>query len=295
MSRPRARRRRDRAGTSRPTLAQTPRRGPLPPSRRSRARSGPRPRTARRTRSSAGTRPGRRAPSRHEVDPDGLAAQGREVDRAPADLRQDQGGAGSPTWNWPSRPLRLAARGSRRRVGRAAKRTGSGWGSLGRRRDGVWRSIGSGMNATTPASRTTAVATPTSRPATIDDRGPKRDTHARVPVRAVEGGLRGPLLPCRSHGRSREPHRIRLLPALLTALGVAGLAGGVLSLTSPVVAEPLPSASPTVVASGEPTTTPLITFPPIPTEVAPSISPSRRSIASQPGSGSLRWTSTSRS
>lgn len=67
--------------------------------------------------------------------------------------------------------------------------------------------------------------------------------------------------------------RLRVLPALLTALGVAGLAGGLLSLTSPVVAEPLPSASPTVVASVAPTSTPLITFPPLPTEAPPSTSP----------------------
>jgi hypothetical protein len=67
--------------------------------------------------------------------------------------------------------------------------------------------------------------------------------------------------------------RIRLLPALLTALGVAGLAGGVLSLTSPVVAEPLPSPSPTVVASVAPTTTPLITLPPLATVAPPSSSP----------------------
>lgn len=67
--------------------------------------------------------------------------------------------------------------------------------------------------------------------------------------------------------------RIRLLPALLTALGVAGLAGGLFSLTSPVVAEPLPSPSPTVVTSVEPTSSPLITFPPLPTEAPPSTSP----------------------
>lgn len=67
--------------------------------------------------------------------------------------------------------------------------------------------------------------------------------------------------------------RIRLLPALLTALGVAGLAGGLFSLTSPVVAEPLPSPSPTVVTSVAPTNTPLITFPPLPTEAPPSTSP----------------------
>jgi hypothetical protein len=58
--------------------------------------------------------------------------------------------------------------------------------------------------------------------------------------------------------------RIRLVPAVLTALGVAGLAGGALSLTTPVIADPLPSASPTVVATVEPTPSPLITFPPVP-------------------------------
>ncbi|MDO8484255.1 MAG: hypothetical protein Q7S35_04855 [Candidatus Limnocylindrales bacterium] len=67
--------------------------------------------------------------------------------------------------------------------------------------------------------------------------------------------------------------RIRVLPALLTALGVAGLAGGLMSLTSPVTADPLPSPSPTIVASAEPTRTPLITFPPLPSDAAPSTSP----------------------
>jgi len=73
-----------------------------------------------------------------------------------------------------------------------------------------------------------------------------------------------------------ERIRIRVLPALLTALGVAGLAAGVLSLTSPVAADPLPSASPTSVAiqtatpTLAPTASPLITFPPIPSRVAPS-------------------------
>ena len=77
-----------------------------------------------------------------------------------------------------------------------------------------------------------------------------------------------------------ERIRIRLLPALLTALGVAGLAAGLLSLTSPVIADPLPSASPTIATtpsadpSQTPTPSPLITFPPIPSDAAPSTSPS---------------------
>jgi len=73
-----------------------------------------------------------------------------------------------------------------------------------------------------------------------------------------------------------ERIRIRLIPAVLTALGVAALAAGVLSLTTPVVAEPLPSATatPAPFASVEPTASPLITFPPIPpASAAPSASP----------------------
>jgi hypothetical protein len=77
-----------------------------------------------------------------------------------------------------------------------------------------------------------------------------------------------------------ERLRIRILPALLTALGVTGLAAGVLSLTSPVAADPLPSASPTSPATPAasstrpPTPSPLITFPPIPSDTTPSASPS---------------------
>jgi hypothetical protein len=67
--------------------------------------------------------------------------------------------------------------------------------------------------------------------------------------------------------------RIRVLPALLTAFGVAGLAAGLLSLTSPVAADPLVSPSPTAQASGEATVMPLLTFPPLASGVLPSTSP----------------------
>lgn len=72
-----------------------------------------------------------------------------------------------------------------------------------------------------------------------------------------------------------ERIRIRLIPAMLTALGVAGLAGGMLSLTSPVTADPLPGASRIVstAPSSAPAPAPLITLPPIPSDTAPSASP----------------------
>ena len=78
-----------------------------------------------------------------------------------------------------------------------------------------------------------------------------------------------------------ERVKTRLLPALLTALGVTGLVAGMLSLSSPVIADPLPSASPSgapsAVVTPSPSTaataSPLITFPPIPSDVPPSTSP----------------------
>jgi hypothetical protein len=76
--------------------------------------------------------------------------------------------------------------------------------------------------------------------------------------------------------------RTRIVPACLTALGVALLAGGLLSYTNPVTAEPVPSDDPDITASPPPsaiaaipTPGPLISLPPIgsspPESAAPSI------------------------
>ncbi len=67
--------------------------------------------------------------------------------------------------------------------------------------------------------------------------------------------------------------RTRLIPALLTAFGVTMLAAGLVSLTSGVTADPLASPSPSVV-SAPPTSTPLITLPPLSSGVLPTASPS---------------------
>jgi hypothetical protein len=73
--------------------------------------------------------------------------------------------------------------------------------------------------------------------------------------------------------------RTRLIPALLTALGVAFLAAGLMSYTNPVTADPLatPSASPNVAVVATPS--PLITLPPLgsggPPSAIPSIPPDR--------------------
>lgn len=69
-----------------------------------------------------------------------------------------------------------------------------------------------------------------------------------------------------------EHIRTRLIPALLTALGVTMLAGGLLSLTSGVAADPL-SSPPASVAVVEPST-PLITLPPLASGDVPTDSPS---------------------
>jgi hypothetical protein len=58
--------------------------------------------------------------------------------------------------------------------------------------------------------------------------------------------------------------RTRIMPALLTAIGVALLAGGLLSYTNPVAADPLPSDTPLPsVVAVVPTPSPLITLPPL--------------------------------
>ena len=72
--------------------------------------------------------------------------------------------------------------------------------------------------------------------------------------------------------------RTRIVPALLTAIGVALLAGGLLSYTTPVTADPLPStdpatAAPTAVAV-VPTASPLIELPPIGSSAPESAQPS---------------------
>ena len=70
--------------------------------------------------------------------------------------------------------------------------------------------------------------------------------------------------------------RTRFLPALLTATGVTLLAAGLLTYTTPVVAETVPSAEPTLDPDPStavvPTPSPLITLPPL-TSAAPEASP----------------------
>ena len=70
-----------------------------------------------------------------------------------------------------------------------------------------------------------------------------------------------------------ERIRTRVIPALLTAFGVMLLAGGLLSYTTGASADPLPSPSPTIVTA-PPTSTPLITIPPLGSGDVPTASPS---------------------
>jgi hypothetical protein len=69
---------------------------------------------------------------------------------------------------------------------------------------------------------------------------------------------------------SEGPARSRILPALLTALGVMLLAVGILTYTAPVSADPVgPTPSPSAATTDEP----LITLPPL-ASATPSASPS---------------------
>jgi hypothetical protein len=67
--------------------------------------------------------------------------------------------------------------------------------------------------------------------------------------------------------------RTRIVPAILTALGVAFLGLGLLSYTNPVTAEPVQTPGPTAEAVVPPTPSPLITLPPIGSGAPPSAAP----------------------
>lgn len=69
-----------------------------------------------------------------------------------------------------------------------------------------------------------------------------------------------------------ERIRTRLVPALLTAFGVTMLAAGLLSLTSGVTADSLGTPVPSAVTA-PPTSTPLITLPPLESGALPTASP----------------------
>lgn len=69
-----------------------------------------------------------------------------------------------------------------------------------------------------------------------------------------------------------ERIRTRLVPALLTAFGVTLLAAGLLSLTGGVTADSLVTPAPSVVTA-PPTSSPLVTLPPLGSGVLPSAGP----------------------
>jgi hypothetical protein len=71
-----------------------------------------------------------------------------------------------------------------------------------------------------------------------------------------------------------DPIRTRFLPALLTALGVTLLAGGLLTYTAPVAAEPAGTPAATAIATIAPTQAPLITLPPLGSAAPASPGPS---------------------
>jgi hypothetical protein len=68
--------------------------------------------------------------------------------------------------------------------------------------------------------------------------------------------------------------RTRIVPAILTALGVTFLAVGLLSFTDPVAAVPLATPSPSPTATADATAAPLITLPPLASGGPPSAIPS---------------------
>ena len=152
----------------------------------------------------------RRAVRAHEVDPDRLAAQVREVDRPAADLGHDERGrrladvelTARDRGRSTPRPTRTGTR-SRRPTDSPRPRSPDwgmaaiGAGRLGRRRR--QRPRARGRRPGSPRAPAAATATPATRPATIDRRG--HMCARRVPVRtgrSASAGLRATIpLPCR--------------------------------------------------------------------------------------------------
>jgi hypothetical protein len=121
-----------------------------------------------------------------------------------------------------------------------------------------------------PANSSPATATPKTSPATID-RGPRiaggyqyQRATAFSKDRCYDADPMGPLA---------DRIRTRIVPAILTALGVAFLGAGLLSYTNPVTAEPVQTPGPTAEALVPPTPSPLITLPPIGSAAPPSANP----------------------
>ena len=264
-----------RSGTPRSAPGRTPRPCPPPRGCRSRSRRGRCPRSGRRTRSSAGTRPRTAGTGRlHEVDPDRPPIEGGEVDLAAADLGHAER---------PARPRRRG-RGPRRwRRRRSARPIRGRASTVGRRLPGRRRpgspdasatAAGSGTNATTASQDGERDGDPGRQagdhrrsrahpPEGTSTSGRRRLTDLAASLRAVDD------LALRLRGR--------LLPALLTALGVAFLTAGLLSYTAPVEAGPEASEPPTLVTL-PPTAEPSPSPSPKPT-VQPSATPSAEPTA----------------
>ncbi len=127
----------------------------------------------------------------------------------------------------------------------------------------------SGARTTIPPSSSAATAIPTTSPATIDRRPITAGAYQYERLRAPFGDR------CYHAGPMRlfaDRIRTRFVPAILTALGVAFLAAGLLSYTQPVTAEPVaaPTPSPTAPADVVATPSPRITLPPLGSAPPPS-------------------------
>ena len=252
----------------------------------------------------------RRAVGPHEVDPDRLPAQVREVDRrrrrpgarpAPGPARR-RGTAGRRSPEAMPRPTATDAPEAPRAdadasaTGTAARPSDADGCGRGRR-----RGAGLGGEGEDPPEDQRAAATPASRPATIERRGHMLARRVPVPTARRRAARATATMPAPMAGPT-EQIRTRVLPALLTAFGVTLLAAGLLTYTAPVargVRRPRPDRHRPSPRSRSPRRRrPLITLPPIGT-AAPT--PSERGAhaadptASRRGSGSPRSTSTCRS
>ena len=180
------------------------------------------------------------------------------------------GGAAWPTWNGASAAL---ADGLGERVAAAVAVADATDGTLvaaALDATGPDERYGSGANAKSPPSSSPAAAIPTSRPAMIDKRA---NMDRAYQYERTEAFWKTRCYDARPMADLANRIRTRVIPAFLTALGIAFLAAGLMSITSPVTADSPATPSPSPVIAVVSTPAPRITLPPIGSGGPPSASP----------------------
>ena len=245
-----------------------------------------------------------RAVRAHEVDPDRLAlaaSRGRSSRRRPGARRAPAPARRCGTARRRARRRRAADGRRHRRSGEASADRGrrrARLGETGRLRGRRGRGAGLGGEGEDPPDDQRRGGDAGHQAG--DDRQTWPHVARRVPVRAAGGVSHGARATMPLRWPARPSVRARVLPALLTALGVTLLAAGLLTYTVPVTAEPLADHQPGRERRRRATPAPLITLPPLgprsrrPPRRRADRTASPRASGSRPSTSTCRWSAARR-